>query len=182
MQGVEAAAFAFDRACAAAKVPYAFVGGIAVMAWGQPRATSDVDALLDLLPETTAAFVSAASREGLECDAHDFEDARIDHAHVTMHHPASGFHIDIKLVRHDDERRQIEAAHRLRVADGSVVVPRPEDVVAYKLLYGSPQDIADARSILVRQAGRLDLAHLRDLARRLRVLDAFERLLAEDSS
>jgi hypothetical protein len=67
---LEDLALAFDRACRTAGVEYAYVGGIAVIAWGQPRTTMDVDALVRLVASKTAALESAAKerdtvREGL---------------------------------------------------------------------------------------------------------------------
>jgi hypothetical protein len=167
VQGLRDAALAFDRACRSAGVSYAFVGGIAVMAWGQPRATSDVDALVDL-PE-----------EGLQLDPRDVQDARADRSHVTVFHEASGFHVDMKLVETPAEREEIARGVSVKLVDGAVVVPPPEETVAYKLLFNSEQDLKDARSILVRQEGHLDVARLRELARGLGVADALEALLHE---
>lgn len=179
MQGVEDAAFAFDRACRAAGVRYAFVGGIAVMGWGQPRATADVDVLIDLAPSQDDAFVAALFKEGLELDPRDLRDARDDRSHVTIHHPPSTFHVDLKLATTPEERDEIAGGVVVELGRGRVVIPSPEQVIAYKLLYGTPQDVADARSILVRQEGRLDLPGLRDLASRLGVAEALAQLLSE---
>jgi hypothetical protein len=49
----------------------------------------------------------------------------------------------------------------------------------FKLKFGSPQDIQDARSILVRQAGRLDMARLRALAETIGVRTALDALVSE---
>lgn len=43
----EETAAAFAAAAAEVGVGYAFIGGLAVTTWGQPRATEDVDCLLD---------------------------------------------------------------------------------------------------------------------------------------
>lgn len=46
MRTLEDTAVSFHVACHEAGVGYAVVGGFAVSTWGQPRATSDIDALL----------------------------------------------------------------------------------------------------------------------------------------
>lgn len=179
MRGVESMALAFDRACSAAGVSYVFVGGIAVMAWGQPRATSDVDAILLLPPSRADAFVKALRAEKLSASLADFDAARDDPGHVSVFDDDSHFHVDVKLAVIPDEEVQVRNAAEISLGGGKLRISPPEETVAYKLLFGSPQDTQDARSILVRQAGKLDVPRLRKLAERLRVSGSLEALLAE---
>ena len=178
MAGVERTALAFDRACAKAGVAYAYVGGVAVLAWGQPRATSDVDAII-VAPTAFGPFVEALAREGLVVDPRDLEDARRDGSHVSVFDDATGFHVDCKMVKSDLERGEIARARIVPFEDGRLVVIAPEEAIAFKLKFGSPQDIQDARSILVRQAGRLDMARLRALAETIGVRTALDALVSE---
>ena len=175
-------ALAFDRACAAAGVAYALLGGMAVLAWGQPRYTSDVDAMVSLDRGHIAPLAEALHRQGLKASAHDFEDAFRDRSHVTVFDDRTGFHVDVKLAFTQDERAQVLDARRVPFGGGGLTIARPEDTIAYKLKFGSPQDLADARSILVRQEGRLDLARLESFASRLGVAAEWERLRSEVAS
>lgn len=177
MREFEETAFAFDRACRTAEVGYAFIGGIAVIAWGQPRTTSDVDALLTP-PRDFRRLVEALGAEGLEASVEDFSDSLQDGSHVTVFDARGRFHVDVKLARKETEREQVAAATDVVLDRGTLRVASPEHTVAYKLVFGSEQDVKDARSIVVRQEGRLDLARLRALARRLDVEDALDDLLA----
>lgn len=178
MRSVAEIAVAFDRACRKAGVAYAFMGGVAVMAWGQPRATTDVDALVELPLFAVDRCAAALAEEGLGVDPADFRDAFKDGSRVTVHEPGSVFHVDVKLARTREERREIADAQDVPFGAGSLRVTSAEDTVAYKLVFGSEQDLKDARSIVVRQEGRLDLARLRALARGLGVEDALDDLLA----
>src|SRR5581483_5417317 len=143
--GVERTALAFDRACTKSGVAYAYVGGVAVLAWGQPRATSDVDALV-VPPATFGAFVEALGREGLVVDPRDLEDARRDGSHVSVFDDATGFHVDCKMVKSDLERGEVARARIVPFDGGKLVVIAPEETIAFKLKFGSPQDVQDARS------------------------------------
>lgn len=174
-------AAAFDRALGRAGGHYAFVGGLAVSAWGQPRATQDVDCLLDLPPEATGAFVNALAAEGLKVFPGGLEAAPSGRSHVTILDEGSAYHVDCKLAVTADERAQVRDAKEVALPQGRLRVARAEDTVAYKVLFGSPQDLQDVRSILIRQAGRLDLGRLRALARRLGVGERVEELLSETS-
>lgn len=175
MLDVERTALAFDRACSKANVPYAFMGGIAVLAWGQPRATADVDALVAVRPEEVARLVQALAAERLRADPRDFDDARHDGLHV-IHDDANGFHVDCKLATTTDEADELRHARDVAYEDGRLRIVGPEDTIAFKLKFGSAQDLQDARSIWVRQEGRLDLTRLRDVARRLGVQKALDEL------
>lgn len=177
MREFEGTAVAFDRACRAADVGYAFIGGMAVIAWGQPRTTNDVDALLTP-PRDFRRLVDSLAAEGLRCSVEDFQDSLADGSHVTVFDEKGRFHVDLKLARKDPEREQVAEAADIEVDAGRLRIASAEHTVAYKLLFGSDQDLRDARSIVVRQEGRMDLGRLRALARRLGVEDALDDLLA----
>lgn len=179
MRDVEDTALAFDRACRAANVRYAFMGGIAIAVWGQPRATADVDALADLNGVDVERFASSLRNEGLDVEGRDLGDAASDGGHVTVFDKASLFHVDVKPARHESERAELARAVELDFRGQRVRVVGAEESVAFKLSFGSPQDLQDARSILVRQQGRLDLARLRDFARRLGVETQLDAMLDE---
>lgn len=182
MSGIERAALAFGAACDAAQVKYALVGGMAVAAWGEPRATQDIDALLLLAPPQVEPLTAALAARGLQVSAADFRDAIGEGGHVTIFDEASPFHVDAKLARTPEEREEVLRAETVTLASGTLRVVPPEETVAFKLAYGTPLDVQDARSILVRRAGRLDEDRLRDLARRLGVTESLERLRAEVES
>lgn len=172
-------ALSFDRACAAAGVPYALLGGMAMLAWGQPRLTSDIDAMVVFELTQVEGFVDALARQGLRVGRLDFRDAFEDRSHVTAFDDRTGFHVDVKLAFTAEEKVQVGDAVRIPYHEGALSVIRPEDTVAYKLKFGSPQDIADARSVLVRQEGRLDHGRLRALTLRLGVAAELDRLERE---
>ena len=174
MRDLEQVAIAFDAACREAKVPYAFMGGVAVLAWGQPRTTMDVDALVKLNKTQAETLASALRNHDLQASAADFTDALRDRSHVTAFDSKSPIHVDIKIAATPEELAEISGARDIDFAPGRLRVVRPEDTIAFKLLFGSLQDLADARSILVRQKERLDLAALRVLCKRLKVLAALE--------
>lgn len=171
MRTLEDTAVAFARACRRAGIPFAVVGGFAVSTWGQPRTTSDVDVLLHLAHERDVpALVAALSAEGLSASPRDVLDTMREGGHVTIFDEATSFHVDAKITRTPQERAQIADAVEVPFHGDRLRVVRAEDTIAYKLLYGTDQDVKDARGILVRQEGRLDAARLEAQAARLGVL------------
>ncbi|MHB8604733.1 MAG: hypothetical protein ACYDCK_05710 [Thermoplasmatota archaeon] len=179
MRRIEDTAFSFHRACVKARVEYAFVGGIAVLVWGQPRMTADVDALVALDANSLEAWVAALRFEGLGADERDLGEAMVDGAHVTIFDNETQFHVDVKPALSADERAEVRDARKVRYEDGVFRVACAEDVVAWKVKFGSPQDLQDARQIVIRQNTALDRAKLRATGIRIGVAPQLEQLLRE---
>lgn len=149
------------------------------MAWGQPRMTLDVDALVAVDAKAAASLQHACQKEGLRVSSEDIQSAITEGSHVTVFDTQSPYHVDAKLARTAFELAEINAAQRITFSDGELLIARPEDTVAFKLVYGSPQDLQDARSILIRQKGVVDLNQLRALAIRLGVEKELESVLKD---
>lgn len=176
MRSIRDAALAFDRACQAAGVRYALVGGFAVMAWGQPRATTDVDALVELASARLRSFAACLEAENFSVQPHDLVGSSTSGRHVSVFDKDSSYHVDVKPALTEDELREISAAIAVDFDDGRLCIAAPEETIAYKLLFGSEQDEKDARSILARQRQRLDWVRLERVAARLGVEASLVRL------
>lgn len=176
MRSIEDVALAFSRACEAANVRYALVGGVAVLAWGQPRATMDVDALVQLKEKALPPFVEALAHENFQVSAEDLSLAIQERSHATVFDQTSPLHVDVKPAQTPEELQEVEDAVDVPYQQGRLRLARPEDVIAFKLKYGTPQDLGDARSVLVRQRGKLDLGRLQRTAARLGVLKQLEEV------
>lgn len=183
MRSIEDVALSFARACREADVPYAFMGGMAVTFWGMPRATMDIDALLRLTPHRVEGLVERLRLHGLEASGDDFHAAFSDRSHVTVHDPVSPWHVDVKLALTPEERAEIESAVDVVLdpppAEAEIRVVGQEETIAFKAKFGSPQDMADARSILNRRRAPLDVERLRLVAKRIGVSAQVEALLQE---
>lgn len=151
MRSFEATALTFHAACEKRGIRYAFIGGLAVNAWGIPRNTADIDVLIRLRPDEDAAFAESLRAEGLAASAEDSAAARDDRSHVTVFDDAGSIQLDLKICRGILEDEQVLAAVEIVLGGGRLCVARPEDTVAFKLKFGTPQDLADARGILARQ-------------------------------
>ena len=173
---VRETALAFDRAARQSRVDYAFMGAFAVMTWGEPRATTDVDTLVRYASDQIPGFVVALRSVGFSVDPRDLVDALHDGSHVTVHHEGSVFWIDLKPARTAVERQQIDQSAEISVGEARLRIVRPEETIAFKLKFGTPKDEQDAFSILVRQAGRLDEGRLHEFATRLGVLSRLREM------
>ena len=154
-----------------AGVAYLIGGAIAGWAWGEPRATQDLDLVVDIPVEAVNRLSDELKARDMLVPAEIILDALTeDRADVPINaiHLYSGLKADLYPLRAGDELRQEAFQRRLQVdfgpPIGNVYVHSPEDLILYKLLFFSinrqPKHVRDITSILRAKQGQLDMALL----------------------
>ena len=179
MRGIDDVALAFDAACREAGVSYAFAGPMAVMVWGEPRATTGIDAMAEVSASSSSRFVTSLRAQGFTIDPRDLEDSLRDGSHVSIFAEDSVFWVDLKVAQRPAERREVAEAVEAPVRGARLRIVGPEETVAFKLKFGSPKDLQGATSILVRQKGRMSDEKLAALCDHLGVTEPLARLRSE---
>lgn len=159
LTGVMAAAAEVERFCRQQGWRFCFIGGIAVQRWGTPRFTQDVDLTLLTGFGSEAQFVDKLLQHfpGRLQDARKFAIER----RVLLARSAAGIDIDFALGAFPFEEQSIDRATPWNIgAPGSITTCSAEDLVIHKAFAGRDRDWSDIESVLVRQHGRLDLAHI----------------------
>jgi hypothetical protein len=142
---VAAAAAALERQGA----DFALIGGLALDAWGIPRATKDADFAVPVGIAENAA-------ESLRGPATEVRPLRIGGVGVRDH--VRGLRVDLVDRRfhfaalfRDAIHEAVESGRKARVAGHDVNLVSLEFLLAMKLVSGEPKDEIDARRILERQ-------------------------------
>lgn len=137
---------ALIRALDASGVEYALAGGLAVAVWGVPRATKDIDLLIQ--SESLAKAKEAARACGFALEALPFEFKDGTHLHrVNKVDPAGDLlTVDFMLVDANLEAAWV-GRRRMPFAGGAIVVVGRDALIAMKALASRPQDIADIQSL-----------------------------------
>ena len=160
---------------------FCIIGGLAVIRWGQPRATQDIDISLmaglgselhyiDLLLSKFKARVSDARQFALR-------------SRVLLLHATNGVPLDIALAAFPFEEQVVDRASRFEFApDIKLITASAEDVVVLKAFASRDRDWADVEGILVRQQGLLDWKYINEEMTRLCEIkesdDSLQRLSA----
>jgi hypothetical protein len=159
-------------------------GAQAVLVWGRPRLTGDVDVTVFLDPEDPEAFVAAMAPAGFAPRVPDVRDFVARTRVVPFTHVASGLALDVVLGGPGLEEEFLRTARRVDLGGVTVPVIGPEELIVTKVLAGRAKDLEDVRGILVAQAGALDLGRVRALLRaveaaldRADLLAGFEELV-----
>jgi hypothetical protein len=149
---------------------YALVGGVAVSGWGVTRTTTDVDVIIDLREKDVDRLAAEFAKSGFSVTAADIYAALKEQTHFTVFDNHSSYRIDAKGAYGEAARETLMSRKAFVLEGVKSFLASPEDTIANKLLYGSEQDLQDAKGIYVRQLEKLDLDRLRSLCKKLGVL------------
>lgn len=136
------------------------IGGLAVLRWGEPRTTMDVDISVLTGYGNEDRTIDTLVREFRPRLPNLREFAM--RTRVVLIESSSGVSIDVALAALPFEQEAIELAQPWEAAPGLLLtVCPPEHLIVYKLVAGRPQDLVDVTGIVLRQGGRLDVECVR---------------------
>jgi hypothetical protein len=164
-----------------------FVGGsFASSLDGEPRATNDIDFVIDLKIGKIADFVTALGAD-FEVDVDMLRDAVVHGRSANAFYLPLVLKIDFFGHPHGPyDEAEFNRRRPVVVRDGqSIIVKAPEDTILRKLLWFraggevSDRQWRDILGVLRARKGALDSAYLRDWARRLGITDLLDRATSE---
>lgn len=159
MNDVIKAAAELQAVCVAEGWRFCFIGGIAVLRWGEPRETVDVDLTLLTGFGDEAPFINRLLREfpGRIADADEF--ARRNR--VLLLRTSRGVGLDVALGGLPFEERMIERSSLFDYPLATTLrTCSAEDLIVLKAFAGRAQDWADIERVIVRQTGNLDWSYI----------------------
>ena len=144
-------------------------GAQAVLVWGRPRMTGDVDVTMFLDPEEPEAFVTAMTGAGFELRIANARDFVARTRVFPFTHAASGLALDAVLGGPGLEEEFLRTARQVDVGGVTVPVIGPEELIVTKILAGRAKDLDDVRGVLAAQGETLDVQRVRTLIRTIEV-------------
>jgi len=149
-------------------VPYMVTGSVAVIIYGEPRLTNDVDLIVVLDPEHIARLTELFPPTEFYCPPPEIiavEAGRPQRGHINIIHHQTGFKADLYLSGQDPLHTWgLARARRLELNGQVVIVAPPEYVILRKLEYyregRSEKHLRDIRSVLDTSPNAIDHAEL----------------------
>ena len=146
-------------------IPYMLIGGLAVSAWGEPRATLDADFTVWTEPDDFEQTVLRLC-ESFQCLTRNPAEFTRG-TRVLPVRTRQGTRMDIIFGALPWEKAAIARAQRKELAGRSVAVASVEDLIVMKLFSEREKDADDARRLLIRFKSDLDQGYLEPLLRSL---------------
>jgi len=168
-------------------LPYMIIGGQAVLLYGEPRLTKDIDITLGVNIDRLGdllAVVSGLSLAPLPEDVPSF-------VQKTMVLPAlersTGIRVDFIFSFTPYETQAIGRAKRITLSGQEVCFASLEDLILHKIFAGRPRDLEDVRVLILKNPG-IDVPYIRQWLREFDAsaqgkgfLDAFEKILKNEN-
>ena len=178
MNEVIKAAADLQALCEAEGWRFCFIGGLAVLRWGEPRETVDVDLTLLTGFSGEDAFIRVLL---------DRYQARIDDAaefartrRVLLLRAESGVGLDVALGGLPFETSAVERSSAFTFSsDVALRTCSAEDLIVLKVFAARAKDWMDVEGVIVRQSGRLDWAYVHSQLEPLLELKEAPELLIE---
>jgi hypothetical protein len=174
----------------AAGIDYMIGGAVAVWAWGEPRATLDLDLVLNIPLEAAGRLSVELEKRDMLVPAEIILDNILEKRSdlpINAIHMYSGYKADLYPMREGDELRA-SALQRRQIIDlgpplGQVFLHSPEDLIIYKLWYFSlsqqTKHVRDITSIVLTLGDELDTAYIQYWADKKGLSSIWVALLAK---
>jgi hypothetical protein len=143
----------------ASNIPYAFGGAIALSAWSEPRATTDVDLNLWVRDDELPGAVTILQRAGVSIELAEAQRGARERGMFAAPHGSYRVDVFVPSVPFYDEA--LKRRLRVRLADRETWVLSPESLAVFKMLFFRPKDLVDLARLLEVQRTAVDVAFVR---------------------
>ncbi|MBA4392558.1 MAG: hypothetical protein C0407_03295 [Desulfobacca sp.] len=164
-------------------LPYMIIGGQAVLLYGEPRLTRDIDITLGVDIEGLGELLAVAQDLNLKPIPKDPAAFVKETLVFPVIEENSGIRVDFIFSYTPYESQAIQRAKSVLIKDQAVFFASPEDLIIHKIFAGRPRDLEDVRTILLKNPD-LDLSYIYDWLREFdasseqpHFLESFEEIL-----
>lgn len=157
-------------------IPYIIIGGQAVLLYGEPRLTKDIDITIGLnidMVDKIVKIMQEISLKPLPKNLHRFVKQTMV---LPLIETENGTRVDLIFSFSQFEQEALKRANVITINNTGVRYASLEDMIIFKVFSGRPRDIEDARKILVKNKNA-DIEYIKE---QLSILSFEEKNLLED--
>jgi hypothetical protein len=131
-------------------IPYMVIGGQAVLLYGEPRLTKDIDITLGIDPSQGMRLLDMLGR----LDMKVLVDDPCDFLRKTFVLPAldkeSGIRVDFIFSLSEYELAAIDRAPLVQIGESQIRFVTVEDLIIHKIIAGRQRDLEDVKAVLIK--------------------------------
>ncbi|MCX6358075.1 MAG: nucleotidyltransferase [Candidatus Aureabacteria bacterium] len=146
--------------CRKKEIRVVLMGGIATSFYARPRATYDIDGIIDSEKHDLDKFLPAVTKLGFGYD----EKKPVKFIHglpfITLFHKKHKLYVDLFIAETVFQKGIVKRARRIKFGKMPVDIISREDLILLKLQTGREKDTEDARNIIAENSAKLDFAYL----------------------
>lgn len=168
------------------KIPYFITGGFAVSVWGRPRATFDIDVVVELIEPKVEALAGALRKiyKAGYIDETSAKDAIRHQSEFNFLDPFTGLKIDFWVTKRDElSLLKLQRKIPKKISGKTIYFISPEDLILSKLVWytmgESTRQLEDIESVIKISGKKLDMGYIRKWAKKLGTLNILTKLLAK---
>jgi len=166
-------------------LPYMIIGGQAVLLYGEPRMTKDIDITLGVNIDHLDELLSIAKELSLTPMPQDVPSFVQKTMVLPVLEKSTGIRVDFIFSFTPYETQAIGRAKRIILSGQEVCFASPEDLILHKILASRPRDLEDVRTLTLKNPG-IDVAYIRRWLKEFDAvvqekgfLDTFEKILKD---
>ena len=142
------------------EIPYMIIGGQAVLLYGRPRLTRDIDITLGVDTDKFASVDSLCKQLKLRPLVENPEGFAQETKVLPAEEPDSKIRVDFIFSFTPYEAQAIANAKEVLINDYPVKFASCEDIIIHKMVAGRAIDDEDVKAILARNRGAIDLEYI----------------------
>jgi len=170
------------------KIPYILIGGQAVLLYGSPRLTRDIDITLGIDTDKLGLIQKICLKLDLKILPKNPEDFAKDTKVLPVEEKKLKVRVDFIFSFTPYERQAIKRAKKVLIDNYSVKFASCEDVIIHKIFAGRTIDMEDVKNILIKNKNKIDYQYIKhwlvsfsDIPEQKNILESFDNLIKEIS-
>ncbi|MEK6590679.1 MAG: nucleotidyltransferase [Nitrospinota bacterium] len=131
-------------------LPYMIIGGQAVLLYGEPRLTRDIDITLGITIDHLNNILAVAKEISLKPIPENIESFVKQTMVLPTVDDATGIRVDFIFSYTQYELEAIRRARMVTIMGQEVAFASPEDLIIHKIFAGRPRDLEDVKSVIIK--------------------------------
>ena len=132
------------------ELPYMIIGGQAVLLYGEPRFTRDIDVTLGVGPDKLEEILSIIDLARLRPIPKEIKTFVRETLVLPALDETTGIRVDFIFSLTPYESQAIARGNKISILETDVRFASPEDIVIHKIFAGRPRDLEDVRGIILK--------------------------------